>query len=92
MSSGNVTYECTIDLNQGVAATDLTMVLFAALADSTGTITVAGSFQPGAVSASNPLFTATALVTDFEVGGEVNTEGTSQFTFPLLARPVATTS
>ena len=87
-AAGNVTYECSIDLNQGVAATDLSIVLFDQLADADGTITVYGTFQPGAVSATNPSFTATALVTDFEVGGEVNTEGTSAFTFPLLARPV----
>jgi|GEM_PF-5253480 len=91
-AGGDATYECAIDLNQGVEATDLSMILFDELADADGTITVSGTFQAGAVSVSNPKFTGTALVTDFEIGGEVNTEGTSAFTFPLLARPTKATS
>ena len=91
-AGGALTWEVTIDLNQGVAATDLTLVMFAAIKDTTGTITVAGNFQAGATSVTNPLFTATALVTDWDVGGEINTEGTSSITLPLLAAPVMTTA
>ena len=87
---GDDSYECGIDLNQGVEATDLSMILFDQLTDAEGTIVVSGTFKPGAISATNPKFTGTALVTSFEIGGEVNTEGTSTFTFPLLARPVKT--
>lgn len=91
-AAGFSTYEASIDLNQGVTADDLTMIFFEKFADVDGTITVSGTFLPGdANPATNPEFTGTALVTDFEVGGEINTEGTQSVTFPLLARPVKTT-
>ena len=91
-AAGNVTWEVQIDHNQGLAAADLSQVFFDAMATVAGTITITASFQAGAVSATNPLFTFDALVTDFEIGGEVNTEGTASFTFPVLAAPVQTTT
>lgn len=85
---GGDEYEVEISYLQDVDATALTVIFWDALADAAGTVTVAGTVRPGAVSATNPEFEATALVTGAGIGGDVNTVGLDSQTFPLLDRPV----
>lgn len=92
VAAGNVTYSVTIDFLQDIDATAISMILWEALADADGTITVAGTVRAGAIAAGNPEWEGTAVVTDFELGGEVNTVGTSSVTFPLTGRPTKATS
>lgn len=91
-AAGNATYEVTINFLQDVDATAISEILFTELADATGTIDVGATVRAGAVSASNPKYTGTAVVTGWELGGEVNTVGTNSVTFPLTARPTKVTS
>lgn len=86
------TYSVQIDYLEDTDAAALTMIFWDALASTTGEITVAGSFESGTVGASNPLFTATAIVTGAGIGGTVNTVGQQSFEFPLKSVPVKTTS
>lgn len=88
---GNDTYEVELEFLADTDTTAITQILWTAIADATGTIDVAGTFRPGAVSATNPQWTATAVVTGVGVGGEVNTVNTDSQTFPLLDRPVQVT-
>lgn len=90
--AGNDTYTVDIAYLQDQDDAALSTIFWDALADADGTIEVAGSFETGAVSASNPLFTATAVVTGAGMGGDVNAVGVDSQTFPLQDRPVKSTS
>ena len=89
--AGNDMYEVEIEYLSDVDATAITQVLWTAIADADGTIDVAGTFRPGAASASNPEWTATAVVTGVGIGGTVNEVGTDSQTFPLTDRPTQVT-
>lgn len=90
---GSDTYEVEINYFQNTATpTHMTGVFWDALADADGTVTVEGSFNTGAVSATNPKWTGTALVTGVGLGGDVNTLAVDSQTFPLLGRPVKANS
>ena len=91
-AAGNDSYEVTIDYLSDVDATAVTQLLWTAIADAEGTIAVAGTFRPGAVSATNPEWTATAVVTGVGIGGTVNDVGIDSQTFPLVDRPTQATS
>ena len=91
-AAGNVTYEVEIRFLQDIDATAISDILFDALADSTGTVTVGATVRSGAVSATNPKYEATAVVTDWNLGGEVNTVGTTSVRFPLTGRPTVATT
>jgi hypothetical protein len=84
---GNDSYEVEIEYLSDVDATAITQILWTAIADAGGTIAVAGTFRPGAASASNPEWTATAVVTGVGIGGTVNEVGLDSQTFPLTDRP-----
>lgn len=86
-AAGSDTYQVQIDFLQDTDATALTQILWTALADDEGTIEVAGTMRAGVVSATNPQWTATAVVTSVGVGGEVNTVGVDSVTLPLTDRP-----
>lgn len=85
--AGNDSYEVDISYLTDTDATALTQIFWTAIADTDGTVTVAGTMRPGPVSATNPQWTATAVVTGAGIGGEVNTVGTDSQTFPLTDRP-----
>lgn len=85
--AGNDSYEVDIDYLTDVDATALTQIFWTAIADADGTVEIAGTMRPGVVSATNPQWTATAVVTGAGIGGEVNTVGTDSQTFPLTDRP-----
>jgi len=85
--AGNDSYEVEIEYLSDVDATAVTQLLWTAIADADGTIAVAGTYRPGAVSATNPQWTATAVVTGVGIGGNVNEVGTDSQTFPLTDRP-----
>lgn len=85
--AGNDSYEVEIEYLSDVDATAITQILWTALADPDGTIEVAGTFRPGAASATNPEWTGTAVVTAAGIGGTVNEVGTDSQTFPLVDRP-----
>lgn len=84
---GDDTYTVQIDYLPDTDTTALTQVFWEAIADAAGTVTVAGTLRPGAVSATNPQFTGVALVTGVGIGGTVNTVAVDSQTFPLLDRP-----
>lgn len=92
-AGGDAEYEVMIEFLPDTDAASITSILFAALDDAAGTITVAGTFREGAVSATNPEWTATALVTDMgQLGGTVNDLARASVTLPLLARPTVVTA
>lgn len=86
-AAGSDTYEVEIEYLSDVDSTALTQIFWTAIADADGTVEVAGTFRPGAVSATNPQWTATAVVTGVGIGGGVNTVGMDSQTFPLTDRP-----
>lgn len=90
--AGNDTYTVEIAYLQDQDSAALTQVFWDALADGDGTVTIVGSFESGAVSASNPSYTATAVVTEVGMGGAVNEVGQDTVTFPLTDRPTKATS
>ena len=88
-AAGSDTYQVEIAyLSNTATPAELTSVFWDALADANGTVTVSGSFSSGAVSATNPSYTATAVVTGVSIGGAVNSLGQDSQTFPLKDRPV----
>jgi hypothetical protein len=91
-AAGNDTYEVTIRFLQGVTATDVSEILFAAMGDTTGTITVGATMKAGAVDTDNPKYEGTAVVTDWDIGGEVNSVGQTSVTLPLTDRPTKAVS
>tara|TARA_R110000803_G_scaffold63024_1_gene123565 strand:- start:7264 stop:7680 length:417 start_codon:yes stop_codon:yes gene_type:complete len=86
-AAGNDSYEIEIEYLSDNDATALSQIFWTAIADADGTVTCAGTFRTGAVSATNPQWTATAVVTGVGIGGEVNTVGVDSQTFPLTDRP-----
>lgn len=90
--AGDDSYEVDIAYLSDTDATALTQIFWTAIADTDGTVTVAGTMRPGAVSATNPQWTATAVVTGVGVGGDVNTVGVDSQTFPLTDRPTQATT
>lgn len=91
-AAGDDSYEVEIAYLPDVDATALTQIFWTALADDEGTITVGGTMRAGATSASNPRWTAEAVVTQMAIGGGVNTVATDRVTFPCLDRPTQPTS
>ena len=91
-AAGDDQYEVEIEYLSDTDATALSQIFWTALADATGTVSVAGTFRPGAVSATNPQWTATAVVTAVGIGGTVNNVGTDSVTFPLTDRPTQATT
>lgn len=90
-AAGNDSYEVEIEYLSDTDATAVTQLLWAAIADADGTIVVGGTYRPGAVSATNAQWTATAVVTGVGIGGNVNEVGTDSQTFPLTDRPTMVT-
>lgn len=86
-AGGNDKYEVEIEYLSDTDATAVSQILWTALADTAGTIEVAGTFRPEPVSATNPQWVATALVTGVGIGGTVNEVGVDSQTFPCLDRP-----
>lgn len=91
-AAGDDDYEIEIAYLQDIDDDALSEIFWAAVADDAGTIEFGGTFKPGAVSATNPLFTCTAVVTGVGRGGQVRTVGQDTQTFPLVGRPVKTTT
>ena len=91
-AGGEDTYAVEIEYLQDVSADSLSMIFWTAVAAEPGTITVSGTLRDAAVSADNPTFEATALVTGSGLGGQVNEYGVDSQTFPLLDRPTQVTS
>ena len=92
-AAGSDSYEVDINYFTDIATpSHLTGIFWDALADDAGTVEVSGTFASGPVSETNPLYTATAVVTGVGIGGEVNTLAQDSQTFPLTGRPVKTTS
>lgn len=92
-AAGSDSYQVEVSYMTNTATpTQLTGVFWDALADAAGTVTVEGTFNTGAVSPTNPSYTATAVVTGVGIGGDVNTLGQDSQTFPLTGRPVKATS
>lgn len=89
---GSDTYEVTIAYLADTDAEAISQIFWTAIADDTGTVEVAGTFRPGAVSATNPQWVGTALVVGAGVGGEVATVALDSQTFPLLDRPTQVTA
>lgn len=85
--AGNDSYEVEFNYLQDNDATALTQIFWTALADADGTITFGGTLRAGAVSATNPRWEGTAVVTGMGVGGEVNAVGDDSVTFPCTDRP-----
>jgi hypothetical protein len=88
---GDDEYEVELEFLQDIDATAVSQILWAQLADTDGTIELAGTLRPGAASATNPEFTMTAVVTGAAFGGTVNTVGTDTQRFPLTDRPTQVT-
>ena len=89
---GNDSYSVEVTFLQDYGTDALTSLIWEELADSDGEMVFAGSFESGSISASNPLYTATAIVTEGELGGAVNEVGQTTVTFPLKDRPTKSTS
>lgn len=91
--AGTAEYEIEIRYQTDTATpSTLSMLFWEALDDASGTVTYSGSFATGAVSATNPRFHGTAVVTGMALGGEVDTYGVDTVTFPLTARPSKATT
>lgn len=91
-AGGDDTYTVEIEYLSDTDATALTQIFWTAIAATPGTITFEGSMRSGAVSASNPAWTGTALVTAVGIGGTVKGVGRESVTFPCLDRPTQITS
>lgn len=87
VAGGNDTYQAQVDYLSDLDAEALTQIFWEALADDTGTVELSGTFRAGPISATNPEWIGTALVTGSGVGGDVNTVAVDSQTFPLLDRP-----
>ena len=92
VAGGGDSYEAEISFLQDIDAEAISQIFWNALADADGTVELAGTLKAGSVSATNPEFTVTALVTAANLGGEVNTVGVDSVTLPCLDRPVKTTT
>lgn len=91
-AAGDDTYEVEISLLQDTDATAVADILWTELATTNGTITVEATLRAGAVSETNPKYTGTAIVTGWELGGEVNSVGVLTVTLPLTGRPTKATT
>lgn len=92
VGAGADSYECEIGYLQDTDATALSMILWDALADDEGTITVSGTLRAGAIAVGNPEWTATCVVTAAVLGGEVNTVAVDSVTLPCTDRPTKDTT
>lgn len=86
--AGGDEYELSLGLLQGNDPTSLSMIFFDLLADANGTFTYSGTpFEAGPGSASNPIWSGTALVGDVDLGGDMESLAESDLTFRLTDRP-----
>ena len=90
--AGDDEYEITINFLQDVDASALTQIFWTAIGDADGTITFGGTARSDAVSASNPRWEGTAIVTETAFGGQVNSVAEDSVTFPCTDRPTQATS
>lgn len=90
--AGSDSYELTVNFLQDIDAEAISQVLWTALGDSAGTLLFSGRLKSGVVSATNPRWHGTAVVTGFNLGGEYNTIGEDSVTFPLTDRPTKATT
>lgn len=90
---GAVKYEMEIDYQSNDIAGQLFDALWAAIAvGQTGLIAFTTRFRVGVVSASNPQWDGTLVVTDASIGGQAGTLSAGSATFGLTAAPVKSTS
>ena len=93
LRKGPVKYELEIDYLSNDIASQLFDDLFAAIAvGQTGQLAFVVRFRAGAVSASNPQWTGTLVVTDASIGGEAGGLSNGSGTFGCTAAPVKATS
>lgn len=85
--AGNDSYELEIEYLQDVDATALSQIFWDAIGSAAGTVTFSGTLKDGAVSATNPEWSGTVVVTSVGLSGEVNTVGVDSVTFPIQGRP-----
>lgn len=90
--AGDDTYEVQIDYLTDTDTTSLSEIFWDAIGDVDGTIELTGTMRPDPISATNPAFTMTAVVTGAGIGGTVNTVGVDSQTFPLTDRPTKDTT
>lgn len=91
-AAGPASWFVEIEYISDTDSTALTQVLWTAITTSPHTITVSGTVRPGAVSASNPRWHGTAVVSGWGLGGGVYELGTESVTFPMTAAPTQATS
>lgn len=93
---GSVKYTCALDYfsNDTSLTAELFSVLWTALTDSAGNgqLTVVASLHGGTISATNPSWTFTIVVTEASLGGKVGDLSADSQTFTMTGPPVRATS
>lgn len=83
-AAGSAEYEVemTVEYDEGVAA-NVWNELWTAFTSATAELAFTGTRTTGAVSATNPRFDGTLLVTEIQAIGPVGEEKVATFTFPV---------
>lgn len=91
-AAGPAQWFVTIRYMPDTDAAALTQVLWTAMTTSPHTITVSGTMRDGAVSASNPRWHGTAVVTQWGLGGRHYDLAEESHTFKMTAAPTRATT
>lgn len=84
---GAVDYSLTISYLANDIASTLFRKLWTALTTATKTLTFSGTMRTGAISATNPVWYGTIVVTEASIGAAAQALSTGQATFPMTGAP-----
>lgn len=91
-AAGPGSWQVEIEYMSDTDSTALTQVFWTAITTAPHTVTVSGTVREGAVSASNPRWYGTAVVTAWGLGGAHSELGVESVTFNMTAAPTQATS
>lgn len=89
---GAVDYSVTISYLSNDIASTLFRQLWAALTTSTKTLSFSGTMRTGAISATNPVWYGTMVVTEASLGAAMAGLSTGSATFPMTGAPTKATT
>lgn len=82
-AAGVITESIVFTMKSGIAAADFLSTLREAIYTDSAEIDFEGTFDPGVVSADNPLYSGTATLLNFEIGGTVGALRGQTLTCPV---------
>jgi PKD repeat protein len=91
-AAGPGSWQVEVEYLSDVDSSSLTQVFWSAMTTAPHTVTVSGTVRAGAVSASNPRWYGTAVVTSWGLGGGHYELGTDSVVFNLTAAPTQSIS